>query len=210
LSNPINLFNNNLSKQIKEWRGKGERVIILMDINDHPLWNKFYKKLNVHNTNMEEFTYNCWGPKERYTHQSGKSPIDRGYKTLEVEINNLTIPTFAESSGDHRLFVLDVSTRPLLGVYRYKVCWPVSRRLITSQETSVKRYNAILREQFKIHHIEEWLNVVNNMMRYCRYPLPQQMIIKLYKQMTEIRIHAEKICRKILRPHNDFSPTIQM
>jgi hypothetical protein len=36
------------------------------------------------------------------------------------------------------------------------------------------------------------------------------MIIKLYKQMTEIRIHAEKNCRKILRPNNDFSPTIQM
>jgi hypothetical protein len=36
------------------------------------------------------------------------------------------------------------------------------------------------------------------------------MIIKLYKQMTEIRIHAEKNCRKFLSPDNDFSPTIQM
>ena len=36
------------------------------------------------------------------------------------------------------------------------------------------------------------------------------MIIKLYKQMTEIRLHAEKDCRKILWPESDFSPTIQM
>ncbi len=36
------------------------------------------------------------------------------------------------------------------------------------------------------------------------------MIIKLYKQMTEIRPHVEKKCRKILRPANNFSPTIQM
>jgi hypothetical protein len=36
------------------------------------------------------------------------------------------------------------------------------------------------------------------------------MIIKLYKQMTEIRVHAKKHCRKILKPNNDFSPTIQM
>jgi hypothetical protein len=28
--------------------------------------------------------------------------------------------------------------------------------------------------------------------------------------MTEIRVHAEKKCRKILRPESDFSPTIQM
>ena len=36
------------------------------------------------------------------------------------------------------------------------------------------------------------------------------MIIKLYKQMTKIKVHAEKNCRKILRPESDFSPTIQM
>jgi hypothetical protein len=36
------------------------------------------------------------------------------------------------------------------------------------------------------------------------------MIIKLYKQMTEIRVHAKKKCWKILRPESDFSPTIQM
>jgi hypothetical protein len=36
------------------------------------------------------------------------------------------------------------------------------------------------------------------------------MIIKLYKQMTEITVHAEKKCRKILRPESNFSPTIQM
>jgi len=36
------------------------------------------------------------------------------------------------------------------------------------------------------------------------------MIIKLYKQMTEIRIHAEKKCRKIFQPDSDYSPTVQM
>jgi hypothetical protein len=36
------------------------------------------------------------------------------------------------------------------------------------------------------------------------------MIIKLYKQMTEIRVHAKKNCRKISRPESDYSPTIQM
>ncbi len=45
------------------------------------------------------------------------------------------------------------------------------------------------------------------------YPSPpwlRSMIIKLYKQITEIRIHAKKHHRKLLRPNNNFSPTIQM
>jgi hypothetical protein len=121
---------------------------------------------------MYEFTHKCWGPMEFYTHHSGKSPIDGGYKAPEVEIINLAMVTFAESPGDHQLFILDVSTQSLVGVYRYKFYWPMSCRLVTSQETSVKRYNAIIREQFKIHRIEERLNAVDNMMQYCRYPLP--------------------------------------
>jgi hypothetical protein len=51
------------------------------------------------------------------------------------------------------------------------------------------------------------------MTHYCGYPSPgclRALIIKLYKQMTEIRANAEKKCRKILRPESDFSPTIQM
>jgi hypothetical protein len=161
--NPTDLFVHNLSKQVKEWRGKGKRIIIMMDINNHPLQKKFYKKLNDQNTDMEEFTHKCWGPKEPYTHHSNKSPIDGGFKLPEVEIVNLAMLTFAESPGDHRSFILDKSARSLLGGHRYKVCHPVSRRLVTSQESFVKRYNAITWEQFKIHRIEERLNAVNNM-----------------------------------------------
>jgi hypothetical protein len=54
---------------------------------------------------------------------------------------------------------------------------------------------------------------VDKITRYCGYPSPgwlQAMIIKLYKQMTEIRVNDEKNCRKILQPERDYSPTIQM
>jgi hypothetical protein len=88
----------------------------MMDINNHPMRNKFYTKLKAH-TNMEEFTHKCWGPKEPYTHHAGKLPIDGEYKTPKVEIVNLALLNFAESPGDHQSFVLDISTCFLLGVY---------------------------------------------------------------------------------------------
>jgi hypothetical protein len=66
--NPVNLFDHNLSKQVKEWRGKGKWVILMMDINDHPVQNKFYAKLKEQNTDMEEFTHKCWGSKALYMH----------------------------------------------------------------------------------------------------------------------------------------------
>jgi hypothetical protein len=184
-----------------------------MDVNDHPLTSKFYQQLQKEQTDLEEFTHKCWGPIPPYTHISGSSPIDGGYKSSEIEIVNLGMLTFVESPGDHRSFIIDISTRSLFGEFRFKICRPVSRRLVTSQQQSVVRYNKIVREQFEIHHIVTRLDAVDKMTRYCGYPSPnwlRAMIIKLYKQMTEIRVHAEKDCRKILRPESNFSPTIQM
>ncbi len=51
------------------------------------------------------------------------------------------------------------------------------------------------------------------MTRYCGNPLPQWLrliIIKLCKQMTNIRVHAEKNCRKLMHPDDNYSPTIQI
>ncbi len=211
--NPVDLFDHDLSKQIKEWQKQGKRIVLLMDVNNHPLCKKFYSLLKEQNTDMEEFSHKCWGPKEPHTHHSGKSPIDGGYKSPEVEIVNLSMLDFAESPGNHRSLLFDISTRSLLGKFRYKICCPVSHQSVTSQADSVKRYNEIVREQFEIHRIVERMDAVDKMTKYCRNPSPRWlclMIIKLYKQMTEIRIHTEKKCRKILRPESGFSPTVQM
>jgi hypothetical protein len=112
-----------------------------------------------------------------------------------VEIVNLSMLNFAESPGNHRSLLFDISTHSLLGEFRYKICHPVSRQLVTSQADSVKRYNEIVREQFEIHRIVERMDAVDKMTKYCGNPSPRWlclMIIKLYKQMTQIRIHTEK------------------
>jgi hypothetical protein len=171
--NPIEIFDSDLSKQIREWRTSGERIVLLMDVNRHPLHNKLYNRFKVEQTEMEEFSHKCWGPKEPYTHTRGKYPIDGAYKTPEVEIVNLSMLIFAESPGNHRSLLFNISTHSLLGEHKYKVCCPVSRQLVTSQPSSVKQYNKIVREQFRIHRIVERMDAVNKMTRYCGYPLPR-------------------------------------
>ncbi len=89
----------------------------------------------------------------------------------------------------------------------------MSRHLVTLQQQSADRYNQIVWEQFDTHWIVEILNAVDKMTRYCGHPSPnwlRAMIIKLYKQMSEIRVHTEKNCLKILWPESHFGPTIQM
>jgi hypothetical protein len=136
--NPIELFDSDLSKQIREWRTSGERIVLLMDVNKHPFHNKLYNRFKAEQTEMEEFSHKCWGPKEPYTHTWGKYSIDEAYKTPEVEIVNLRMLTFVESPGVHRSLLFDISTHSLLGEHKYKVCHQVSQWLVTSQPSSVK------------------------------------------------------------------------
>jgi hypothetical protein len=70
---------------------------------------------------------------------------------------------FAESPGNHRSLLFDISTCSLLIKFRYKFCHPVSHQLVTSQADSVKRYNEIVREQFEIHRIVKRMDAVDKM-----------------------------------------------
>jgi hypothetical protein len=148
---PIELFDKDLTNQMKNWRKSGEWIVLLMDVNGHPLKNNFYQWLKREQTELEEFTHKCWGPTPPYTHISGSSLIDGGYKSPEIEIVQLEMLSFMESPGKHTSFIIDVSTPSLLGDFRYKFCWPMSRRLVTLQQQSVDRYNQIVREQFDTH-----------------------------------------------------------
>ncbi len=93
---------------------------------------------------MEELSHKCWGPKAPYTHPARKSSIDGVYKSPEVEIVNLCMLAFVESLGDHGSLCFDISNCSLLDEFSYKICRPVNRCLVTSQQSSVKRYNAIV------------------------------------------------------------------
>jgi hypothetical protein len=213
MGTPQQLFDKVLMHQCNLWRKFGERIILLMDANEHILTGKFNRAITRAGLDLEEFTHKCWGACQPYTHISGKISINGGYKSPEIEVLNVCMLPFLESPGDHCAFTIDISTRSLLGKFQYKVCRPVSRRLITSQQGSVNEYNRIVNVQFSQHQIVERLDAINKMTRYCRFPSPnflRAMIIKLYRQMTEIRIHTEKSCRKIMRPDSNYSPTIQM
>jgi hypothetical protein len=111
---PQQLFDKDLLHQCKLWRKSGERIILLMDANEHVLKGKFNKALTSAGLNMEEFTHKCWGPNQPYTHMNGSISIDGGYELSEIEVMSICMLPFLNCPGDHQAFIIDVSTRLLL------------------------------------------------------------------------------------------------
>ena len=116
---PQQLFDKDLLHQCKLWCKSGKMVILLMDANKQVLKGKFNKALTRTGLDMEEFTHKCWGPNQPYTHINVSIPIDGRYKSSEIEILNMCMLPFLDSPGDHQAFIIDISTRLLLGEFRY-------------------------------------------------------------------------------------------
>ena len=168
---PVKMFDRNLDEQIKKWRGNGERVILLMDVNGNPLRNGLYDKIDRGLDGMEEFLHKCWGSPPPNTHARGSTPIDGGYILPKIEILNLSLLNFMDSPGDHRSLILDVLTRSMIGEHLNKICRP-GCCLVASQLKPVGRYNKIFKEQCDIHRIQERMNAIDKMTRYCGYLSP--------------------------------------
>ncbi len=211
---PKALFRRDFVRQCAKWRKDGDRLLIVMDANEHTMDGPLRRMLENAGVGLREFSHDWWGRSPPHTYVNGRIPIDSGFASEDVEVVNLCMLPFYQSVGDHRNWIIDITTRSMLGEYLNKIVHPVSRRLVNSNHNSVTRYNAIVDEQFTRHRIPERMDAVDNLTRICGGgpnvpPWLRAMIIKLYKQMDEIRIHAEKKCRKILRPVADFSPEIQ-
>ncbi len=95
----------------------GERIVLLMDVNEHPMEGKFSRKLAKMNLDMHELSHKCWGPIPPDTHINGMQPIDGGYITSKIEFINLAMLNFTDSPGNHRSLILDVLTRSPLGKF---------------------------------------------------------------------------------------------
>jgi hypothetical protein len=108
-----------------------------MDANEHVLNGKFNRVLTRTGLDLEKFIHKCCGAYQPYTHINGSIPINGGYISPEIEVMNVCMLPFLDSPGDHRAFIIDISTRLLLGEFWYKMCRPISHHLITSQQSSV-------------------------------------------------------------------------
>ena len=107
---------------------------------------------------------------------------------------------------------MEVTTRSMIGRELLKIVRPPGRRLVSTQPKSVKTYNQIVEKQFLLHRIPTRMDAVDKLSRICGTPTPpwlRSMMIKLYQQMDETRVHGEKKCRKFLTPEAEYSPVIQ-
>ena len=201
-----------LLEQLRTWKKQGDQMVVMMDANNHNLTGSFGKAIGSQkwDTGLEEVSHRVWGDVTPNTYIRGREPVDWVWASSTLEIVDFKILPFQSSVGDHRGMVFDIMMRSLLGRYEAQVVKAGCRRLISSNQGSLSRYNAIFEDQVRRHKLKERLDQLDIGMGNdapTREQIQRAGII--FVQIAEIQLHADCKCRKILKPDLDFSSEVR-
>lgn len=109
--------------------------------------------------------------------------------------------------------VFDFTTLSAIGSIEKSIVLPGCRRLISSHAGAFSTYyEREMNRQFDIHRIDERQDRIDEATAGL-FPIPEEYQAQsdiLDRQVSEIQLHCESICRIIYRPEYDFSPEFSL
>ena len=210
---PYQLFVDDLSRQLQRWRAQGDRILLFIDANEHILLGPIAHRLRSDGIELCKVGHKFW-PENMipHTHADGSLPIDGIFATPDLDVTNFLALSFHESVGDHRTMIVEITTSSAIGRFQGNIVCPTSRRLTLRQPRSVQAYNDEMDRQLKQHNIAQRIARLRDEVARSE-TLPSSDLAlrctRLHSQIAQMRIHSERVCRKLLKPALEFSPPIQ-
>ena len=100
--NQRDIFRRQLKTQLREWRSKGNEIILFADLNKNIYTGQLLQDLQHPGLLMEEQTLKTTGRQAPYSHQSGKTPIVGTFAAPGILCTNLYLSPHGSGVGDHR------------------------------------------------------------------------------------------------------------
>ena len=109
-------FQEDLMAALQEWHNKGHKLIVCFDANEDVYKKSIGKALTDRNgLAMKEVVGEFNGQKLGATFFWGSKPIDVVWATDDVKREGACVMPAGYGIGDHRLFVIDIHARSILG-----------------------------------------------------------------------------------------------
>ena len=209
---PRQLFEEDFLNQLRVWRMNGDRLIVMMDANEHVLSGRLCRQMTTDGINLREITKEYIGTLCPHTYIDGSQPIDGVWATPDITITGVKWLPFALSPGDHRACIFEFTTLSAIGNTEKRIVYPACRRLTSRNGRSVEHYTEEMLRQFKFHNMEARLDAIcSSVDRPDTYPPdgrhPSDI---LDQQLVEIQRHCEKSCRKIYQNDSECSPAFSL
>jgi hypothetical protein len=125
-------FETDLVSLLTSWRQEGRRLIVCLDANDHVYTGKLAKALTgTPQLDLQETMLSTTGTPLTATYFRGTRPIDAIWTTPDICVTNVCAMPIGYGIGDHRAFIMDISSVSMVGQNPQSIKRPTTRRLNT-------------------------------------------------------------------------------
>jgi hypothetical protein len=163
---PRQMFQIDLLNLIREWKNAGDEIILTGDFNENVYEGHLSQYLLHDDIRMSELCLRITGSRLPSTHIRGSVPIDTIYATAGVSGKAVTLLPHRSGVGDHRVFVIDVSSESILGDVFPRVI-PASRRLLNCASDRIKAsYISVLNQLTDRHKVYQKLQDIQLVLRF--------------------------------------------
>ena len=106
-----------LIEDLKEWKQKGEEIILVGDFDQRIYKSKFARALTGSGLNLREQYRSLCNKEAPFSHMTGHLPIIGCFACIGIELNAYSLSNHQVhgSVGSHRLHVIDFASDSILG-----------------------------------------------------------------------------------------------
>jgi exonuclease III len=202
---PRKRFLSDLKALLESWKSAGKRIVVMLDANEDVYRGDIGRCLTDENgLDLVEAVSRTCGKKLSATHFRGSKPIDAVWVSKELEVINAAAMPIGYGVGDHRMFVLDITTKSMVGFNPQPVKHPKARRLNSKIPRARHAYNRRYKKLLSKHRLTKKLAEAHRL--GLNPERMKEALDKIDEISKECMINAEKRCRKLRNGKIPFSP----
>ena len=161
--NPLLHYDRDLSALLKDWRRAGDEIILCIDANAPLHKGKFLRKLTSPGIDLIELFQRHHERQSPPSHRDGSIPISGIFVTPGIDITNVFVSGHNSlTQGDHRLWLVDIDMRSLLGCYTPTPKRTAGRLLKCKNEKLRDKYVSMLENFCKRHKMKQKLRAIED------------------------------------------------
>jgi hypothetical protein len=206
ICNPREMFCTNLISLLRQWKDAGDEIVLLGDFNENVYSGNLARFLSGDDLRMHELCQRITGLPLPHTHIRGSVPIDAVFCTAGIDRVAIALLPSPFGIGDHRVFMVDVTSASMLGDIFPRVI-PATGRLLNCASDRIKNnYTRVLNQLTDRHLLFRKLLYINRDSNSITYAQVQLCLNKFDHELEQFMKASKKDCHKYKRTNIEWSP----
>jgi hypothetical protein len=206
IRNPRAMFQSDLLSHLHVWKEAGDEILLLGDFNKDVYTGQMASALSSKFLWMKEVCLWTTGIPLPPTHNRGTVLINAVFGTAGLMVTSVALLLSRAGVGDHRVFLIDVSSDSIMGDVFPRVI-PAAGCLLNCESDKIKsNYIKVLTQLSNRHLIFKKLLVVDWESNGISPSMVQLKMNRIDLELEQCMKSSEQNCHKYKRMHIEWSP----